>query len=192
MYETQRFIFSCSRGKPWGKYGDNWISQMVTWQLVLSAPFQLPCKLLFVCRRWTVFTCEGLCGIMSWLHRASSFTSKPPLHDLAACHSKGGCVEDGILKLGTQDLIQKKEDYQFTHQLQVARNSPQEISEASWTGSDFSNWGQVPDFTLSLPVSSELNIFFCTWHWGPCSYSFSARTFSSGHSTGSSGLNPHW
>lgn len=40
-------------------------------------------------------------------------------------------VEDRVIKLGGQDLIQRKEDYQFTHQLQVAKNSPQEISEAS-------------------------------------------------------------
>lgn len=38
MYKMQRFIFSCSPGRSRGKCCDNWISQMVTWQPILSIP----------------------------------------------------------------------------------------------------------------------------------------------------------
>lgn len=30
-------------------------------------------------------------------------------------------LEDRVIKLGRQDFVQRKEDYQFTHQLQVAK-----------------------------------------------------------------------
>lgn len=40
------FFFSCSRGRPQGKCRDNWISQMVTWQLLLSVPHPAKCLVL--------------------------------------------------------------------------------------------------------------------------------------------------
>lgn len=46
IYKMQRFIFSCSRGRPQGKCRDNWISQMVTWQLILSVSHPAKCSLV--------------------------------------------------------------------------------------------------------------------------------------------------
>lgn len=36
IYKNLRFFFSCCRGKPQGKSQDNWIPEMVTWQLIFS------------------------------------------------------------------------------------------------------------------------------------------------------------
>lgn len=33
-YQNLRFIFSCGRGRPQGQRQDNWIPEMVTWQLI--------------------------------------------------------------------------------------------------------------------------------------------------------------
>lgn len=38
IYKNLSFIFSCSRGKPQGKSQDNWILDVVTWQLIFSVP----------------------------------------------------------------------------------------------------------------------------------------------------------
>lgn len=35
-YKNLRFSVSCGRGKPQGKSQDNWIPEMVTWQLLFS------------------------------------------------------------------------------------------------------------------------------------------------------------
>ena len=36
--ENPRFIFSCGRSQPHGKSQDNWIPEMVAWQLFFSLP----------------------------------------------------------------------------------------------------------------------------------------------------------
>lgn len=108
----QRFIFSCSRGRPPGKCRDKWISQMVTWQLMLSVPHPAECSLVLedellslakVFFGWCINYIKSLVILTPFHPSYTSIVWKP----VTARED----IEDRVIKLVRQDLIQGKEDW---------------------------------------------------------------------------------